>query len=64
MSPSADNEGFDVNGNVHVAHGHDVEKVVIAGAGPAGLMLGYVNVLSHIMALLHVSRVDKLRISF
>ena len=43
MSPSANNEGFEVHSNgVEVLNGdgdNTVQNVVIAGAGPAGLML-------------------------
>jgi len=43
MSPGASNEGFDANG-VHLApDGIAPEVVTIVGAGPAGLMLGYVR---------------------
>ncbi len=42
MSPGADNEGFDVKMGGCDTNGNDqeIENVVIAGAGPAGLMLG------------------------
>jgi len=40
MSPSANNKGFGVHSNgVEGLHGGTVQNVVIAGAGPAGLML-------------------------
>jgi NADPH-dependent 2,4-dienoyl-CoA reductase/sulfur reductase-like enzyme len=52
MSPGVEGEGFDArvplrNGNG--AH-DDVENVVIAGAGPAGLMLAYVLEARHVGA--------------
>ena len=43
MSPSADNGGLAINGENHAVNGVKVENVVIVGAGPAGLMLGYVQ---------------------
>lgn len=42
MSPGASNEGFDANGDHLTANSLAAEVVTIVGAGPAGLMLGYV----------------------
>lgn len=44
MSPGANNEGFSVNGGDRTVDGPEVEAVTIVGAGPAGLMLGYVGI--------------------
>jgi hypothetical protein len=52
MAPGATDEGFSSELNGLEGLGDHVEDVVIAGAGPAGLMLGYVDFLCWKMRLL------------